>query len=208
MCMEENLEIRLLLDQRKELISDIKELNGNMFKIVAAAITLSIAVFVTYFPQVNMADAHIVRYAVLEIILILSMVICACLFVANIDRDYISAIDTYLFDKYNISVLFYCGELSKKHTTGITGIFPITTLLIGISAIVLIVFFIIYIYIQDKSFYQSHKWLIYVLGAQIIAYIPIICANFVRKVTKSSKVTTECLEYIKRSKEPAQQNEA
>ena len=206
--MEENLEIKLLLDQRKELVSDIKELNGNMFKIVAAVITLAIAVFVTYFPQVNMADAPIVRYAVLEIILILSMVICACLFAANIDRDYISAIDTYIFDKYNISALFYCGELSKKHTTGIIGIFPGTTLLIGFSAFVSIILFFIHIHIQDESFYQSHEYLVGFFCVQVFLYALIIGANFIRKVTESSNITTECLEHIKRSKEPAQQNEA
>lgn len=136
------------------------------------------------------------------------MVICACLFAANINRDYISAIDIYLFDKFDISVLFYSGELSKKHTTGMDGIFPCTTGLIGCSAVSLIAIFLIYILIHDKSFYLSNWWLLIISAIQISAYILIIYANFRRKVTEKSDITEECLKYINRAKVSAQQKES
>lgn len=198
-------ELELLLEQRKTLISDIKELNSNMFKVIIAIIPLIITVFISYYNEINDTSATIIRFGVLEIILILSMVICACLFAANNNRDYISAIDKYVFEKYDISVLFHSGELSKEHTTGTKGIFPRTTTLIGVSSFIIIFLFLVYIIFQDICFYLKHFYLLIILVIQIYLYLKIIYDNHKRKSTKKSTITEECLEYIKRSEELKQQ---
>lgn len=195
------LEIQLLLDQRESLISDIKELNNNMFKVIIVIIPLIATIAISYLSLADKTYANIIRYIALEIILILSMVVVACLFAANVNRDYIAAIDKYIFDIYDIPVLFYGGELSMEHTTGLKGAFPLITGLIGSTATYLILLFLVYIFIHDINFYISHVYLPIMTSVQIIAYIYIICNNFKRKISKKSNITNECYNYIKRKKQ-------
>lgn len=195
---EKNLEIELLLDQRKALILDIKEFNSNMFKVIVVIIPLIAAWITSYFSIVNEVYAPIIRYIILEIIFLLSLVICACLFGANINRDYIAAIDAYLFDTYHISVLFTNGELSAKHTTGIFGAFALTTSLIGCSAACGILFFAIYVIKQDWAFYHEHWYLFLLFITQIILYGIILIINMRRKITQNSPVKQDCLNYLNR----------
>lgn len=197
---KDKFEIELLLEQRKTLTSDIKELNSNMFKVIVAIIPIIATLVASYFTVISEGHASIIRYIVLEIVFVLSMVINACLFAANVNRDYITAIDKYLFDTHDVTVLVYSGELSRKHTTGIKGVFPLITGLIGCNAACVIILMFIYVIKQDINFYTSHIYLLVLFLIQTVAYIVIICVNLKRKITKKSIITEDCLNYMKRVK--------
>lgn len=197
---KDKFEIDLLLEQRKMLISDTKELNSNMFKIIIAIIPIIATLVASYFTVINDVRAYIIRFIVLEMVFILSMIIGAFLFAANINRDYIAAIDEYLLDTYDVTVLFYGGELSREHTTGMKGVFPLTTGLIGLNATCAIMLMFIYVIKFDISFYASHIYLLVLFAVQALAYLVIICINFNRKITKRSIITEECINYMERAK--------
>lgn len=197
---KDKFEIELLLEQRRMLISDTKELNSNMFKVIIAIIPIIATLVASYFTSINDVHAYIIRCIVLEMVFILSMIIGAFLFAANVNRDYIAAIDEYLLNTYDMTVLFYGGELSREHTTGMKGVFPLTTGLIGLNAACAIILMFIYVIKFDIAFYISHIYLLVLFAIQALAYLVIICINFRRKITKSSIITSECLKYMERAK--------
>ena len=197
---DKKLEIDLLLEQRNTLISDIKDFNNNIIKIVIALIPILATLVASYFSIINAESAFLIRYIVLEVIFILSMVISSCLFGANIKRDYIAAIDTYMFETFGVSVLICNGELSRTHTTGIKGVFPLMTLLMGFNAICAIVLLVFHIVKQDIEFYIDHAYLLVLFFVQMIVYFIIISINLKRKIYQKSIITEECLKYMKRSK--------
>lgn len=199
--VDKNLEIDLLLDQRNTLISDIKDFNNNIIKIVIALIPILATLVASYFSTISSDSGFLIRYVVLEVIFILSMVISLCLFGANIKRDYIAAIDTYMFDTYGISVLICNGELSRKHTTGMKGVFPLMTLLMGFNAFCAIILLMIHVVKQDVIFYKDHVYLLVLFFIQMVVYLIIICINLKRKIYGKSIITEECLSYMKRNKE-------
>lgn len=81
------------------LVDNIREQNSHIFMIIVAIIPALATLAVSYSDIVVGIAAVVIRYIILEILLLLSMVICACLFAENNDRDYISAIDIYLFEE-------------------------------------------------------------------------------------------------------------
>lgn len=197
---DKDLEINLLIEQRNMLISDIKDFNDNVMKIVIAIIPILATLVASHFSVISNNSAYLIRYIVLEAIFILSMVISVCLFGANTKRDYIAAIDKYMFEIYGISILICNGELSRKHTTGIKGVFPLMTLLMGFNAICTIVSLMAYIVKQDMVFYKKHIYLLILFFIQIVVYIIVICINLKRKISQESIITEECMNYMKRSR--------
>lgn len=198
---ERNLEIDLLLEQRNTLIADIKEFNSHIIKIVIALVPILATLGASYFPAVSKTDAFLIRYIILEIIFILSMVISACLIGANVKRDYIAAIDSYMFEMYGISVLICNGELSRKHTTGVKGAFPLVTLLIGLNVVSILVLLMFNVVKQDWVFYKEHVplvLLLFIVSVVFYGWIGII--NVKRKFSEKSVITEECLDYMKRDK--------
>lgn len=194
--------IKILLEQRKTLVDNIKELNGNMFKVIIAVIPCLVSMVLSYYKLIVPTKyAPYIRFAAIEIILILAMTVSAFLFNANIYRDYISAIDRHLYTKHNISSLIYEGELSKIHITGTKGTFPLITTLISFSVAIPFLVVIVIIFINDLSFYISsvyHFSLILFLIAQISCYGILILKNHERKIGKYSKVSEDCYNYINR----------
>lgn len=200
---DRNLEMDLLLEQRNTLISDIKELNSDIIKIIIALIPVIVTLILSFFSQKVSVNDTIVRYIVLEVVLILSMVIVACLLCANIKRDYIAAIDTYIFEKYGVSILICNGELSRKHTTGIKGAFPLMTLLIGVSSASVMLFLMYNIVKNDIDFYKNHRAIVFVSSVQVLLYIIVIIINVKRKIFQKSIITEDCLNHMNRNKENA-----
>jgi len=194
--------IKILLEQRKTLVDNIKELNGNMFKVIIAVIPCLVSMVLSYYKLIVPTKyAPYIRFAAIEIILILAMTVSAFLFNANIYRDCISAIDRHLYTKHNISSLIYEGELSKIHITGTKGTFPLITTLISFSVAIPFLVVIVIIFINDLSFYISsvyHFSLILFLIAQISCYGILILKNHERKIGKYSKVSEDCYNYINR----------
>lgn len=197
-------EVNILLEQRKVLVDNIKEINSNMFKVVVAIIPGMVSMIISYSDFIVPENVGpLVRFFIIEFILILSMVISAFLFDANIHRDYVVAIDKYLCEEYSITALIYEGELSRNHVTGVNGIFPLMTTLIGCSAGAIIIVLILAAIINDISYYTSSIWHIFLLGfiiLQILFYGIIIAKNHVRKVKQKSKISDECLDYLNRLK--------
>ncbi len=153
-CEVDMTNVKILLEQRKILVDNIKELNGNMFKVIIAVIPCFISMILSYYKLIVPTKyASYIRFAAIEIILILAMTVSAFLFNANIYRDYISAIDRHLYTKYNISSLIYEGELSKIHITGTKGTFPLITTLISFSVAIPFLVVIIIVFINDLNFY-------------------------------------------------------
>lgn len=200
---EKERNIELLLEQRKLLITSINEQNNHVFMLVIAIIPALATLLVSYSDIITGIATTIIRYIVLEVLLLLSMVICACLFAANNDRDYITAIDIYLFEKYGVSALFYQGELGNKHITGTKGVFVRMTTLIGVNAVCFMGICFVYALMHDISFYCSNIWLLIIMVVQIIAYIRIVLANIKRKHQEDClhEVTQECLTYLRRTKD-------
>lgn len=194
--------VKILLEQRKILVDNIKELNGNMFKVIIAVIPCLVSMILSYYKLiVPIKYASYIRFAAIEIILILAMTVSAFLFNANIYRDYISAIDRHLYTKYNISSLIYEGELSKIHITGTKGTFTLITTLISFSVAIPFLVVIVIVFINDLNFYISsicHFSLILFLIAQISCYGILILKNHERKIGKYSKVSEDCYDYINR----------
>lgn len=91
--------IKILLEQRKTLVDNIKELNGNMFKVIIAVIPCLVSMVLSYYKLIVPTKyAPYIRFAAIEITLILAMTVSAFLFNANIYRDYISAIDRLVLE--------------------------------------------------------------------------------------------------------------
>lgn len=193
-----NLEI--LREQRNILVEGNKELNGNMFKVIVAIIPLIAAMMASYVKIIDVAYGPVIRFGIFEIILILSMVISACLFAENINRDYIAAIDEYALKEFGISEFVFEGELSLKHLTGIIGVFPLMTFLIGFSTAFLVILFLFYIVYTDYSFYTEHIYLPIIVAVQLIFYLIIICLNIRRKMKKASSIFEDCLNHLNRKK--------
>lgn len=201
-ALEQNeREIDLLLKQRDKLIENLKDTYGNMFKIIVAIIPVLISLLLTYTDIVSKEHVPYVRFFLIEFIMIFSMTIVAFLFNGNIKRDYISAVDLYLYDKYKITYLFYEGDLSKEDITGIKGTFPLTTTLIGISAGTAVLFFVAFSIYSDRHFYTDsllgQAMAIFIL-LQTLSFLAIALMNWVRKVTKKSSVTESCYHYLNR----------
>lgn len=197
-------ELSIIREQRNILLDSIKELNSNMFKVIIAILPLIGVVLGSYIDVINEPYGPTIRFAILELILVLSMVICACLFAANINRDYISAIDSYTYDKYGISVFLYEGKPSMMHLTGMKGTFPLMTLLIGGSVATNIIILSSYIIISDMSFYQDKIYLLVLFLIQVIVFALIIATNFKRKISQKSKIIDDCLKYLYRTENEAE----
>lgn len=193
-----DLKLNLLLEQRKLLISEIKELYSNISKTVIALIPIIATLVVSYTNVISSKNSLVIRFVILDSMIILSMIISMCLFCANIKRDYIAAIDIHLFNVYGIRELFCNGELSKKHITGVNGVFPIMAITSGISIASSIVLLMCYVISQDLIFYINHKFILVVFAIQIFGYIVVILMNFYRKIFKKSTITNDCLKYFTR----------
>lgn len=197
-------ETDLLLNQRQVLVDNIKEINSNMFKVVVAIIPGLISMMISYADFIVPEKyGPFVRFFIIEFILILSMVISAFLFDANIHRDYVVAIDKYLYEKYSVTCLIYEGELSREHVTGVSGIFPLMTSLIGCSVGTIIIVLIVAAIINDLNYYMDSKWHLLLLAfiiLQILGYTIILLKNQIRKIKQKSEITDDCLRYLKRKK--------
>lgn len=201
----ETNEVELLLKQRKVLVENIKEINSNMFKIIVAVIPVLITLLLSYSEKVVPSkSAPLIRFFIIQFIIILAMTISAFLFNGNINRDYIVAVDKYLYDNYKISVLFYESDLSREDITGTKGVFPLLTMLIGISSGIVVSAFVIYSIYNDASvFYFKNIWgiLLFVFMIfEILSYASLIYLNHKRKVNKKSSITDACLAHLNRGK--------
>lgn len=198
-------EIELLLKQREVLVENIKEINSNMFKVIVATIPVLITLLLSYSEKViPSSSAPLIRFFIIQFIIILAMTISAFLFNGNVNRDYIVAVDKYLYDNYKISALFYESDLSREDITGTKGVFPLITLLIGVSSSVVVGAFVIYsIYIDASVLYFKSIGgilLFAFMAIEIIAYAYLIYLNHKRKVNKTSSITDACVEHLNRSK--------
>ncbi len=192
------LRIDLLLDQRKLLISEIKQLYNNISKIVVALIPILATLVASYMDIIDSQRSLIIRFVILDSMIILSMILSMCLFCANIKRDYISAIDIHLFNMYGITELFCNGQLSRKHTTGVKGIFPIMAIVTGFSIACAILLLMSYTIKHDFDFYKNHIYLLIILILQLLGFTIVIIMNLKRKVSQTSTITSDCLAYINR----------
>ena len=197
---QKKYELELLMEQRREIVSDMGKLTENAAKLLITFLPLVATLIVSYFSVVSKAYAPILRFAVIEAIIILIMIVSACLYAANVDRDYIAAIDEYIFEHYDISVLFFSGILSRKHTTGINGVFPMMTTLIGASAACVLLMVAVWFFRYDSAFYKNNIHLVVFLTAQMAAFGRIILKNDKRKRTAQSEVMNDCLDYLNRRK--------
>lgn len=198
-------EIDLLLKQREVLVENIKEINGNMFKVIVATIPVLITLLLSYSEKViPSSSAPLIRFFIIQFIIILAMTISAFLFNGNVNRDYIVAVDKYLYDNYRISALFYESDLSREDITGTKGVFPLITMLIGVSASFVVSAFVIYsIYIDASVFYFKNIGGIFLFAFmifEIISYAYLIYLNHKRKVNKNSSITDACVKYLNRGK--------
>ena len=193
-------ELNLLLEQRREAVNSKRELTERAGKLLIAIIPFGATTLLSYFSIALEAYAPIIRFVMLEAIIILTMMISACLFAANIDRDYVSAVDRYIYENYNISVLFYSGELSKKHTTGFRGAFSTITTLIGANVAVLIVIMAVQFFKYDEIFYRNNRFLELFIILQLLGFVAVVILNTKRKIDKYSDVAKDCYEYLNRGK--------
>lgn len=198
-------EIDLLLKQRAVLVENIKEINGNMFKVIVATIPVLITLLLSYSEKViPSSSAPLIRFFIIQFIIILAMTISAFLFNGNVNRDYIVAVDKYLYDNYKISALFYESDLSREDITGTKGVFPLITMLIGVSASIVVSAFVIYsIYTDASVFYFKNIggiFLFVFMVFEITSYAYIIFLNHKRKVNKTSSITNACVEHLNRGK--------
>ena len=193
-----NQEVELLLDQRKELINSIDKMYSNMFKVIIAVIPL--------IGTIAVADSSVatgegsffspfVKFVMLELLLLFSMAISVFLFNTNVNRDYIIAIDTYLSKKYGITALLHNGELSRKHTTGISGVFPQTTILLGFGAIIFAAILALRVVMTDCSFYKNNLYLLlFFIYPNIISFCYFYNEFFTQRIRQAYKSYKRCLE--------------
>lgn len=88
--------IKILLEQRKTLVDNIKELNGNMFKVIIAVIPCLVSMVLSYYKLIVPTKyAPYIRFAAIEIILILafSFVFTVAVFVVSAFVSF-SAVET------------------------------------------------------------------------------------------------------------------
>lgn len=196
-----NLELNLLLDQRNILVESNRVNNNNMMKIIVALLPEIILIVLTFI--FNVSNGPLIRLSAFELMLILSLSVFAFLVNMNVFRDYISAIDKYLYEKYDISSLIFEGELSKKHLTGIKGLFPELTTLIALSVVTCGVILFSFIIKTDLSYYISNKiYFVFLslIGIQVLIFIILGLKNIKRKAGKDDSILNDCYEYISRTK--------
>lgn len=196
--------IDLLLQQRKELEQDIKDMYSNMFKIILAILAFVGTAFAAnkwFFDgeSSSLWNSPIFDFIIIEFIVVTALSITAFLINTNVNYDYIIAIDKFLEKKYGIKVLFHNGSLSRKHTTGVKGAFPLATIVLGASIILLVVAIVVYFICIDWDFYIKHLYLLLILGFQGIGLGAVLFINCVRKSNrKESPITTDVLDYFNR----------
>ena len=195
---KEQFELNLLTSQREEIVKDMKELTERAVKLLITFVPLGATLLFSYLTVAYEAYAPALRFAIVEMIILLSMVITGCLFAANVDRDYIAAIDEYIFEHNDVSDLFFAGELSKKHTTGIRGAFPLMMIVCGFSVACAVGVLSIEFFKFDRIFYQQNPHLVAIMVDQLIAFAAVLLVNAKRKVSLKSEVTNECLTYLNR----------
>lgn len=182
-------EVDLLIMQRNQLVDALARTNSAFHKtILAFFAALASIVAAEYFNS----SKKIVVLFVIQLILMIILFVEALLISGNIKRYYISAIDDFLLEKYQISSLFYQGNLSRKHTIEKSFFTNITY---GIIIITMILFLWILYEFQFLNYIKNNVFYIILVTVEVVFILWIMFYNFYDK-KRGPKIYKECIEYL------------
>lgn len=189
-------ELELLISQRNQLVSDLANINSSFRNTILALLAGIIALLTT--SNLTKLNNEIIILIGIQLIILIAIYIEALLTAANIQRFYISAIDTYIEEKYKINCLFYQGNFSRMTTLGGKGIFPYISLVSAFITVGSIAWIAIKLdLIQYICKYDAYENLTIF---EIIVMIGLFIYNEIDK-KRGPKNYKLCLEFLKRKED-------
>ncbi len=192
---EKNNELSLLMTQRNQLVSDLANTNSSFRNTILSLLAAFVAIFTT--SNLGILNNENAILITIQIVLLIIIYIEALLISGNMQRFYISAIDTYVEEKYGITCLFYQGNFNRKVTIGGGSIFPFIT---SATTVILLILFI-WACAKYKLLQHIEKYEIYAVLTlfEISLIIGLLIYNEIDK-RNGPKVYKMCLDHLKRNK--------
>ncbi len=185
-------EVEWLISQRDQLVNELSKTNATFQKIVLAFFTglITIVAAESFYRDTN----NTIILFLIQVTIMMAIFIEAVLITGNNQRYYISAIDDYLHEKYEITALIYEGTLNKKHTIG-KGFFTVITT----SAAILAILISLWLFKELSLWHIMKSSILFIVLfiMEMALFLGIIIYNFYNKL-KTPQIYKDCIKFLKR----------
>lgn len=187
-------EFELLIHQRNLLIDALAKTNSTFQKTLIALFTGLISMIAT--ESIKEIKNSIVILSLLQIVILLFIFIIMLLITGNEQRNYISAIDDFILERYDTNVLVYQGKIARDHIIGKKSFY---TYIFSALYFTMFLFMFWLVYELDIVLYFAEDVLyIVLLVMELLLIILLLVHDFVDKF-REPKAYKMCLDYLRKA---------
>lgn len=186
-------DFELLIQQRNLLIDALAKTNSTFQKTLIALFTGLLSMIAT--ESIKEIKNSIVILSLLQIVIFLFIFNILLLISGNEQRNYISAIDDFILERYNTNVLVYQGKIARDHVIGKKSFYTYI-----FSALIITIFLFLFWLVYELDivlYFVENVMYITLLVMEFLIIITLLIHNFVDKF-KEPKAYKMCLDYLRK----------